>query len=173
MKFKEKGYAIDGKFDITVIDKYGNIKQHITNHNRVVDGGLELIASLIAGEDNDPQYISRPTYCAIGADNKSVESTDTALGNELYRKAFDTVVRTNNNVEFTTTFLPAEPDLQRCRVQEVALFNANDDGVMFNRCIFSQINKYVDDTLVIKYTLTINASESPYDNEWEDETPTP
>ena len=172
MKFKEHGYAIEGKFDITVLDKDGNIKQHVTNHNRIVDDGLELIASLIAGQENDPQFISRPTYCAIGADNKEVASTDKALGNEVYRKAFDKVVRTNNNVEFTTTFLPAEPDLNRCRIQEVALFNSNVGGKMFNRCVFSQINKYVDDTLVIRYTVTLNSQDSVFDQEWEDETPT-
>lgn len=173
MKFKEHGYAIEGKFDITVLDKDGNIKQHVTNHNRIVDDGLELIASLIAGQENDPQFISRPTYCAIGADNKEVASTDKALGNEVYRKAFDKVVRTNNNVEFTTTFLPAEPDLNRCRIQEVALFNSNVGGKMFNRSIFSQVNKIKDDVLRIVYTITLNSQESPYDKEWEDETPQP
>lgn len=173
MRVKERSNAFEGTFEIVVLDKDNNVKQKITHHNRIVDSGLELIASLIAGEDNDPQFISRPTHCAIGSDNKQVASSDKALGNEVYRKQFDKVVRTNNNVEFTTTFLPSEPNLQRCRIQEIALFNSDSEGTMFNRCVFSQINKYIDDTLIVRYTITLNSVESPYDEEWEDETPSP
>lgn len=168
MSPNDKCLAASGNVEVTVFDKDGNIRDRYVHHNRVVDGGLELIASLIAGEDNDPQYISRPTYCAIGNGEKDVESTDTALQSELYRKAFDSVVRTNNNVEFTTTFLPAEPALQMCKIFEAGLFNANVGGTMFARVCISQISKYQDDTLQIKWTITLNAVSSPYDSSWED-----
>ena len=43
----ESTLQVNGKFVVEVIDKDGNLKQRVEQHNRVVDTGLEQIASLI------------------------------------------------------------------------------------------------------------------------------
>ena len=55
-----------------------------------------------------------------------------------------------------------------CKIFEAGLFNANVDGTMFARVCISQISKYQDDTVQIKWTITLNAVSSPYDSSWED-----
>lgn len=162
-----------GKYDLTVLDENGSVREHVEQSNRVVDSGLALIASLIAGSDNDPNYLSRPTHSGIGTVQNDVKPTDTKLIDEVFRKPCDKIVRTNNSIEFTTTFEPGEPNLERVRICETGLYNAETGGTLFNRCVFSQINKYNADTLIIKYNLTINAQETVSDNvdDTPDETP--
>jgi len=274
-----------GEFEITVLDKDNHVKQVVREHNRVVNSGLELIASLLVGPEYELEntdetgnfYIPRPIYCAIGSSmvvnkeydeenptegGKGVEPDDTKLSNELIRKPFDKVkpywignssqsiqgdvasgqiihreyvpgpstslvngspvqssdfpsayefssegtegengnvmnartqvLRRRAVIEFTTTFLPGEPALKRCHICEVGLFNTDGttirNGVryghspftenrseagsglvrdtMFNRCVFNRINKYEDDTLIVKYTLTVASNPSPYDIGW-------
>lgn len=159
-----KRLVATGKYDLTVVDSKGNVRQHVNKSNRVVNTGLAMIASLIAGPDKDPNYISRPTHNAIGSIQNDVNPTDTKLIGEVFRKSCDSIVRTNNAIEFTTTYLPGEPDLERVRICETGLYNAETDGTLFNRCVFSQINKYRDDTLIVKYNLTINAQDTVYDD---------
>ncbi len=165
------GIGLTGTVDIQLFDRNNNLKQHIETHNRIVDTGLQMIASLIAGPDNDENYITLPTYMAIGSESTAVLSSQTKLINELYRVEFDSVVRTNNAVEFTATFGPAQPNLGRVRVEEVGLFNAESEGVMLNRCVFATVNKASDDTLIIRWTVTIHSLQSPYDTIPEDDTP--
>ena len=167
----ESTLQVNGKFVVEVIDKDGNLKQRVEQHNRVVDTGLEQIASLIAGPNNDSNYISIPTHCAIGSESRGVTSSDTKLINELYRNVFDKVTRTGNDIQYKTTFLPAQPDISNCRVEEVGLFNAATEGCMLNRCVFQPVYKTRSDTLIITYTLTIMAVTSTHDEVLEDETP--
>lgn len=162
-----------GIVELTVRDKNGVIKDRRTIHNRVVDDGLELIASLIAGEQNDPEYISLPTHLAIGSENTDVSNSDHRLHGHLIRKPFDSVERRDNNVTFTVTFLPGEPNYKDVRIGEAGLYNAAQDGVLLNRCVFATLHKYLDDTLTVRWTIIINAQASEFDQTWEDETPVP
>lgn len=168
----ESTLQVKGEFVLDVFDKDGNLKQRVEQHNRVVDTGLEQIASLIAGPDNDTNYISIPTHCAIGSESRGVVSADDKLVNEVYRNVFDKVTRTGNNIQYKTTFLPSQPDSDNCRIEEVGLFNAASKGCMLNRCVFQPIYKARDDTLIVTYTITIMAVTSTHDQVLEDETPT-
>lgn len=163
----------EGTVELTITDKNGVVKDRRVVHNRIVDFGLEMIASLITGQPNDPDFISGPTYCAIGSENTAVSPSDVRLHGHLIRKRFDTVERKDNNVTFTTTFLPAEPNYKNVRVGEVGLYNADVNGVMMNRAVFATMHKYIDDTLTIRWTITINAQPSDYDTVFADETPPP
>lgn len=159
-----KQLVATGKYTITVLDAAGNIRQQVTAHNRVVNGGLANIASLLAGSDNDDDFLDRPQYCGIGSESNDVTSDDVALVNELYRKQCDSIKRDGNSIEFNVTFGADQPELNRARICEVGMFNELTDGTMFNRCVFSQVTKYNTDTLIIKYVLTIAAQETVYDD---------
>lgn len=163
----------EGIVDVTIRDHDGNIKDHRIAHNRVVDSGLDLIASLITGQPNDPNFINRPLYIEIGSENTTVTSGDTRLHGHLIRKKFERVERNDNNVTFSVTFLPGEPNYQNVRIGEVGLYNAPTDGVLFNRCVFSSLYKEIDDEMTIRITITIHAQSSKYDSLRPDDTPTP
>ena len=159
-----KQLVATGKYTITVLDAAGNIRQQVTAHNRVVNGGLANIASLLSGSDNDDDFLDRPQYCGIGSESNDVTSDDVALVNELYRKQCDSIKRDGNSIEFNVTFGADQPELNRARICEVGMFNELADGTMFNRCVFSQVTKYNTDTVIIKYVLTIAAQETVYDD---------
>lgn len=168
---RDKSFRVKGDVDIDVIDHNGVVREHRSIHNRVVDSGLELLASLVAGEQNDDQYIGRPTHCAIGSDSTDVTSEDTTLAHEVFRNQFDSVKRTNNNVEFVTTFQANQPESDRTRIEEVGLFNGASGGTMLSRAVFAPINKYRDDVVRINWVLTFNYVPSQYDTVWDDTTP--
>ena len=46
-----------GGVQIYIYDKNNNLKQYVKTHNRVVDTGCEMIASLIAGPTADSNFI--------------------------------------------------------------------------------------------------------------------
>lgn len=162
---------ISGKFIIELYDKDNVLKQRIVKHNRVVDTGLAQIASLVAGPTNDGDaYITIPTHMGIGAVGDAVVAQDATLRHEIYRNEFDSVKRTDNAVEYKTTFKPAQPDIDTCRVEEIALFNAPSEGCMLNRCVFQPIYKGKDDTIIVTYVIEFLALESTYDRKHEDMT---
>lgn len=160
-----------GIVDITLRDKYGNIKETRHVHNRIVDTGLELIASLITGKPNDDNFIDKPTCIGIGSDNSRVQASDTKLLGHLIRKNFSKVERKNNNVTFTSVFLPGEPNYHNVRIGEVGLYNASTGGTLFNRCVFGTLYKEIDDELTISITITINGQPSKFDSLRQDDTP--
>ncbi len=166
-------FGLKGNVDITVLDSNGDVKQHIETHNRIVDTGLFMIASLIGGNDHTgEEVIQGPVAMAIGSEDTEVLASNTELVNEVFRKGFDSKIRANNNIEFTTTFLPNEPPVKRVRLAECGIFNniEPEQGVMLNRCCYSTISKYQDDTLIIRWTITMVSKESEFDTVWEDET---
>lgn len=172
-KIQPSLFSLVGNVDMTVLDKDGNVKEHIETHNRIVDTGLYMIASLIGGNDHTgEEVIGGVNAMAIGSENTEVLASNTKLVNEVFRKGFDSKIRANNNIEFTTTFLPNEPPVKRVRVCEVGMFNNTEpeQGVMLNRAVFATVNKSMDDTLIIRWTITVDSIPSPYDEEWADET---
>ena len=163
----------EGIVELTLKDKFGNIKDHRKVHNRIVDTGLDLIASLITGQPNDPNFISRPLYIGIGSESTTVTASDVRLHGHLIRKRIEQTERVENNVTFTANFLPGEPNYQNVRIGEVGLYNAPTNGVLFNRCVFSSMYKEIDDELTIRITISVYGQESKYDTLRPDDTPTP
>lgn len=163
-------FALRGRVKLEVLDQNGNVKYTSQFNNRVVDTGLQMLASLLAG-DGDESPIGRPTHCAVGSDSTDVTSEDTALAHEIARVPFDSITRTNNNVEFVATFGPSQPDVDRCRIAEVGLFNADTGGTMLSRAVFADVNKYKLDIVRISWTITFNYVPSEYDSVWDDDTP--
>ena len=160
-----------GEVDIYVYDRTNKLKQHVHTHNRVVDTGCQMIASLLAGPTSDGNYIDRPVACALGSNITNVIANDTALHQEVIRKRFDSVERTGSTVHFTTTFLPGEPastspdTYQYTKFCEVGIFNSDvaNSGTMLNRAVFSVVQKGEDDTLKIVWSVSIVGLDSKFD----------
>ena len=158
-------FKMQGIVDVTVLDKNNNVKQHFVTHNRVVDTGLNMIASLIAGANKEgSNYISGPTHMAFGTGSKQVVAGDTKLQKEVFRKAFTSVKRTKNVVEFQSTIEPGDIAANVTPVTEVGLFNGStSSSVLLARSIFNVVNVAMDDTLRIVWSLVIVPLSSHFD----------
>ena len=95
-----------------------------TKENIITDNGLALIADRLEG--NGVNYL---THFAIGDDTTPVSAGDTALGNELFRKAFDSTSSTGN--VFSASCLV---DVTEALFvwKEVGFLNASSGGVLFS-----------------------------------------
>ena len=157
-------FKMQGIVDVTILDKNNNVKQHFVTHNRVVDTGLNMIASLIAGANKEgTNYISNPTHMAFGTGSKQVVAGDTKLQKEVFRKAFTSVKRTKNVVEFQCTMEPGEAPSNVVPLTEVGLFNAASSGTLFARCIFLPVNVTLEDEVRIVWSISPVALQSKYD----------
>lgn len=158
-------FKMQGIVDVTVLDKNNNVKQHFVTHNRVVDTGLNMIASLIAGKDKEgSNYISGPTHMAFGTGSNQVVAGDTKLQKEVFRKAFTSVKRTKNTVEFQCTIDVGEAPQNVTPITEVGIFNGStSSAVMMNRCCFAVVNITPEDVMLVKWSVTILPLKSRYD----------
>lgn len=162
-----------GQVQIYIYDKNNNLKQYVRTHNRIVDTGCEMIASLIAGPTSDSNFIDRPVAMALGGDITNVIANDVGLHDEIIRKRFDKVERVGPTVHFTATFLPGEPyyestsayDYHYTKFCEVGIFNSDTakSGTMLNRAVFSVLQKGDDDTVKIVWSVTIVGLASKFD----------
>ena len=146
---------INGIVDIQVIDKNGNVKQHYTDHNLVVDAGIALILDTLV---NDKAH--HPTHIALGTGTTAAAATNTSLATEAYRKAITSSTITGNSAKFAAFIAFAD---YAGTISELGLFaDASDtagSGTLFSRFIpTTAITKTSADALVISWTITFSAS---------------
>lgn len=152
----ESKFACSGLVEMTLKDKDGHIKEVRSIKNRIVMGGLEMMASLLTD-----QTIVKPTHIACGTGTTDTDLTMTALEAEVFRVPFDVSPskREGNVVTFVATFLSGMPDMDNCPITEVGIFNAESGGIMFNRAKFLPVNKAKDDELTIKWVVTVASAD--------------
>lgn len=137
-----------GELDIVILDPNGNTKEKFHVNNLVVQTGRNFIADRIISSTKPVM-----THMAVGTDNNSADLLDTALGTELYRQAFDSATRNENVVTFVTTYAPGDATGP---ITEAGIFNDATAGEMLCRTEFNVVNKAVDDTMIITWTVTIS-----------------
>ena len=115
--------------------------------NMVVDTGLEYIADRM--KDNSTPIIS---HIGVGTDNTAVASTDTTLGAEIARKAFDDLDAVDNQVICESIFGTGEAV---ATWEEVAIFNHATAGTMINR-INITYTKTSAEAVKVRFTLTFS-----------------
>lgn len=137
-----------GEVSIELFGPDKNLKEKIHINNLVVQSGRDFIAErLISNNDNFM------THMAVGEDGTTQQLSDTALGNELYRQAFDSATRNANVTTFVTTYAPGDAT---GAITEAGIFNASSNGTMLCRTAFLVVNKAVADTMVITWVITIS-----------------
>lgn len=124
------------------------IKEKIHIPNLVVQAGRDFIAErLISNTDNFM------THMAVGTDGTTQALSDTALGSEEARQAFDSATRNANVTTFVTTYAPGTAT---AGIQEAGIFNAASGGTMLCRTAFLVVNKAAADTMVVTWVITIS-----------------
>ncbi|RLI98017.1 MAG: hypothetical protein DRP00_02935 [Candidatus Aenigmatarchaeota archaeon] len=134
---KEKQHVkIIGTVEILLKDRKGKIIRRIVKKNLVTDVGIQYIVKALANQVTLAAF----QYIAIGSGTTAPSGSDTALENELFRKAGTITIETTNisgdtlRVEATFTFDA------NYSISESGLFNASSGGTMLARQTFSAID---------------------------------
>jgi hypothetical protein len=139
-----------GQLKITVTAPDGTVKQEQEVKNLVVTAGLGFIASRMKDAT-----ATAMTHMAIGTGSTAAALGNTALGAESARVALASTTVTANAVAYVATF-PAGTPASLTAITEAGLFNAASSGTMLCRTVFAAVNKDVNDTLSITWTVTIS-----------------
>ncbi|GAK11409.1 hypothetical protein JCM19039_1102 [Geomicrobium sp. JCM 19039] len=90
---------------------------------------MNLLRDLLAGIDRDPKIKS----IAFGDDGSPINVQDTQLGNEKFRKDFDSIERTETGTVEYSVFITDEE--ATFRIREAAVFC--EDGTMISRILYN------------------------------------
>ena len=140
-----------GTLKITVTAPDGTVKQEQEVKNLVVTTGLGYIASRM--KDATATAMS---HMAIGTSSTAAAANNTTLGTESARVALTSTTVTANAVAYVASFLAGTP-ATLAGIQEAGIFNASSGGTMLCRTVFSIVNKDVNDTMSITWTVTMAA----------------
>ncbi|MEY5145614.1 MAG: hypothetical protein RL745_983 [Actinomycetota bacterium] len=139
-----------GQLNIKITAADGTVKHDETVKNLVVTTGLGFIASRM--KDATATAMS---HMAIGAGSTAAAAGQTALVTESARVALTSTTVTANQVAYVATF-PAGTPASLTAITEAGLFNASSAGTMLCRTVFAAVNKDVNDTMSITWTVTIS-----------------
>jgi hypothetical protein len=140
-----------GELKIVVTAPDGTVKQEQEVKNLVVTAGLGFIASRMAGTSANVM-----SHMAIGTGTSSALAANTTLGTESARVALTSTTPTGAAVAYVASF-PAGTPASLTAITEAGLFNASSSGTMLCRTVFNVVNKDVNDTMSITWTVTMAA----------------
>ena len=144
-KIKARGNVL-----VVMRDEKGEIVQQSEGKNLVVTAGLVEIARALIGD-----AFTSPTHMGVGTDNTAPDAGNTALGGELTRLIFASTTRTDNAVEFKTTY---GAGVATGTIEEAALFNNAVAGDMLCRFLTGTYVKAASYVMEITWTITFNAA---------------
>lgn len=139
-----------GQLNIKIVAADGTVKHDETVKNLVVTTGLEFIASRM--RDASAAVMS---HMAVGSGTTAAAAGQTGLVTESARVALTSTTVTGNQIAYVATF-PAGTPATLTALTEAGLFNANSGGTMLCRTVFAAVNKDVNDTMSITWTVTIS-----------------
>lgn len=140
----------EGRLSVVVTGSDGKVKEELNFDNLVVSTGLAFIVSRM--KDTTAGAM---THMALGTGTTPALAGNTTLQSEM-GSARATLASTNvtgNAITYTATF---GAGVGTGAVTEAGIFNANASGTMLCRTVFPVVNKQVDDSMVITWTVTVN-----------------
>ena len=138
--------AIKGKARVRVW-RGGKVLSDQTHKNLVMALGKELITDILQQTGTD-----RPSHIAIGSGLDTVLDSQTALqGAEHDRQGTGVPTKVGNTLTYTATFTAAGS----ITMNEAGIFNAAAAGVMLARFLTQSVDLFLDDIIVVDWTLTI------------------
>lgn len=146
---KNECFALKGALTAQLFKTDGTV-QTVQKNNMIVNVGFDFVANSIGLATNRPGVMS---VIAVGTGTTAVAAAQTALTAQLaYKTAAYAHTSSTKVFTFTTTFNPGEAT---GGITEAGVFNG-DGGIMFDRVVFSVINKGADDTLKVTFTFTMS-----------------
>lgn len=124
----------------------------ISDHNLVVNGGLNLLRDLLGGVRN-----AEPNFIALGENNTSPQPTNVTLGSEKYRAAITRRVQGSQSINFQL-FVP-QLSGNGFTYEEAGLFNVrNGVSTLFARIVFTPVVKSAAVTISLSWSVTLSAA---------------
>lgn len=141
--------TVTGSLDIFLFDAAGDIKLELQKHNLVVDSGLEFICSrMVSGSD------AVMSHMGVGSNSSTPTSADSSLQDQVgTRASLDISSASGTTVVYRGVFGSSQ---NVGTLREAGIFSAASSGVMLCRAVFPAIEKSSDDTLVIRWTISIS-----------------
>lgn len=156
-QIEDSGLEMVGRLKIEVFGEDGALKQVQDVPNLVVTTGKGFIASRM--KDTTMGAMS---HMAIGDGSAATPGVaaapaagDTALGDEVARVALTSTTVSGNQITYTATFAAGTPAAAKAIV-EAAMLNASSAGTMLCRTTFAVVNKGVNDTMTVTWTVTVS-----------------
>ena len=140
----------NGQLRIVVTAADGSIKEDKTVKNLVVDTGLNFIVNRM--KDATASVMS---HMSLGTGTTAAAAADTTLQTELAgaRVALTSTSVTANQITYIASFAAG---VGTGAVTESGIFNNASGGTMLCRTVFAAVNKDVNDTLSITWTVTLS-----------------
>jgi len=126
-----------------------------TRKNLTTTGGREFLASILCNSSTETnKYI---THFAIGDDASAASVGDTALGNEVFRKAVSSALESSNVANISTFLGASEANFDW---EEWGHFvdgtGTADSGILFSHHIDSSVSKSSPNTVTVDSTYSLN-----------------
>ena len=140
-----------GDVALVLKDKNGNVKESRKINNLVVSAGLDFICCGMAGTS-----AAVMSHMALGSSTTAAAAGQADLVSVLgSREALDSSTASANTIVYVSSFEAGEGT---GAVTEAGIFNAASSGAMLCRTVFAVVNKAVDDTMSVTWTITLTAS---------------
>lgn len=145
---------LTGKLNIVVRDENGTIKDEREVDNLVVTAGLAFIASRMKDATK-----AAMTHMGVGISTQAAAAADTALITALGARVTLTSTTVTSVAPITAVYVGdfAAGAATQGAITEAGIFNALTGGDMLCRTVFSVINKGLQDTMKITWTITLAA----------------
>ena len=140
-----------GQVSIEIFNSKGDLKEKVHVPNLVVTTGRNYIASRL----NDTAQTQVMSHMAVGSGTAAPVLADTVLGTEITRVAFDSDNIVDNVITYVATYAPG---VGTGAITEAGIFNdaGANLGDLLCRTTFAVVNKAVDDSMVITWTVTVS-----------------
>lgn len=144
-----------GQLNIEIKGPDGLVKESVYIPNLVVTVGKNYIANRMKDGTSTFTQELQMSHMAVGEDDTAALVADTTLGSEIARVALATAGGTvaANVVTYNATF---NPGTGTGAIVEAGIFNDATVGTMLCRTTFLVVNKGIDDTMSITWTVTIS-----------------
>ena len=154
---KEK-HEIKGKVKLILKDKRGKIVDQKVADNLIVDTGRELVSKRFVGQADPVSHI------AVGTGATEPKAEDTALGNEIFRKAISPIDPAEDfdgptvSIKVDFDYNEANGEANSAPLTEAGIFDSDgtdsENDTMYNRVTFPVINKTDNFTLSLIWEIT-------------------
>jgi len=141
---------VKGKVSLTLRNAFDEIVEVRDAENLITNAGFDFICDVM-GNPTQPNDMG---WIAVGSGVTPANVTDTALEHELGRVA-NTYSHTPGTKTYTASGTFAS-GVATGPITEAGLVNASTGGTLLNRQTFDVINKGANDSLEVKWTLTLS-----------------
>lgn len=145
----EKTSSVLGSLRLLLVDENGVTKLDRVEDNLVTTIGKTFIASRLISDT----AILKLSHMAVGSGSTAAAIGDTELDTELGRAVLVSQTSLDNVASVSATF---GPGVGTGAIVETGIFNAASAGIMFNRSVFTGVNKSPTDTLTISWAITVS-----------------